>query len=350
MKVALIPPPLLKTPPTAYGGLEQVVYDLGVALLDLGEDVTLIAPFGSNLGGRGKVTSVIDAPEKTDVDWLGLEVESLKRYHPTLSEFDIIHDHTWFGSPYLMKKAKPNLKICHTHHGHLNWDPKKKPEGTEFLNLIGISRHMAEEYTSMGYVSKYVYNGINLDNYPFSNEKEDRLVFVGRISKLKMPHVAIDLALDSEIPIDIVGGTFVDDKNYVEYVRKKASRFPKLVSLHLDASHDEKLKLMQRAKALVAPSHFNEPFGLVAVEAMACGTSAIVLNDGAFGEVVGQPTERSGAVCNTYGELLESVKDIVAGGKNYPENCLKRAKMFSRENMAKNYLKLYHEIIEGKEW
>jgi len=210
MKIALVAPPLLKTPPTSYGGLEQVVYDLGVALTEVGEDVTLIAPQGSNIGSKGKVIETIQSCERTDVDWVQKENLAYNIYAPRLAEFDIVHDHTWFGFPYLAKEQVGGIKICHTHHGHLDWNPKNIPQYIGRLNLIGISKFMSDIYRTMGHGARYVYNGIDTSKYkPFGGEKEDRYVFVGRISKLKLPHVAIDIALDTKTPIDIVGGALL---------------------------------------------------------------------------------------------------------------------------------------------
>jgi glycosyltransferase involved in cell wall biosynthesis len=172
MKIALISPPLLKTPPTGYGGLEQVVYDLGCALVAGGDEVTLFAPPGSHIDG-GTVFETIVAPERTDVNWVELEGNAYNKYASELSKFDIIHSHDWFGFPYIAKMGNPNLKICHTHHGHCDWNPAKKPANVKNVNLIAISEFMQKEYMARGWIAKYVYNGINLDKYPYSDKKSE---------------------------------------------------------------------------------------------------------------------------------------------------------------------------------
>ncbi len=344
MKIALIPPPLLKTPPSRYGGLEQVVYDLGCALLKAGHDVTLVAPHGSNLPDPGKVIETGQAKEDTKCNWVQEEIDHFGVYAARVGEeFDIIHDHTWFGTPYLLK-IKKNVKICHTHHGHLNWNPKAMPKKTEHLNLIAISQFMANLYISMGFQSKYVYNGIEIEKYPFKKEKGDRFLFVGRFSEFKMPHVAIDLARDAGHPIDLVGGTFVDNPNYLDYIKHRCALGE--ATIYLDAPHEVKLKMMQDARALIVPSKFMEPFGLVAAEALACGTPVVALNDGALREVVGDDGI-AGYVGNTYDDLLRALKQIDGIS---PEECRKRGELFSREKMAENYVKLYEKVVGGEEW
>ena len=119
----------------------------------------------------------------------------------TPDKFDIIHDHTWFGTSYMVKDMRPEMKICHTHHGHLDWNPKVLPKKVEHLNLIAISDFMRNLYERMGFKSKFAYNGVDIDKYPFNAEKGDRLIFVGRFSTFKLPHIALDVAKDTDIKL-----------------------------------------------------------------------------------------------------------------------------------------------------
>jgi glycosyltransferase involved in cell wall biosynthesis len=343
MKIALVSPPFLLTPPRGYGGLEQVVFDLGVALVGMGHGVTLVAPKGSNIPGA-KLIETVEAPERTDVDWPGLETEAGKHYMDRLGDFDIVHDHSWFGLPYLAKKIKKDMVIMHTHHGHLDWNPAAVPADIKPLNLIGISKFMSDNQIKQGFGSRYCYNGVDMGKYEYSDKpREERLLYVGRISSFKQPDVAIEVAKKAGIPIDIVGGSFVDNQQYLDDIRMLCAESKGNATLRLDASHEEKIRLMQKAKALLVPSHMGEPFGLISVEAMACGTPVIALPDGAIPEVVGD----AGYICNTVDEMVKICKyDKLKS----PKNCRERAELFSRENMAKNYLKLYEEAIRGPGW
>ena len=263
MKIAVIPPPLLQIPPRAYGGLEIIVADLCEALAKAGQDVTLYAPKGSHAEGC-KVFETIQAKETTQCNWVQEEVNAYNAYaaHLVSGGYDIIHDHTWFGTPYLAKMQKPELKIVHTHHGHIDWKPDAKPANTPHLNLIGISKYMRREYEAQGLPSRYAYNGINLDKYPYSAEKGDRLIFVGRFSTFKMPHISLDLAKDTGHQIDLVGGSFVapDEVPFLNYIKMRCMQGEGV--MHIDASHEKKIELLQKAKACIVPSHFSEPFGL----------------------------------------------------------------------------------------
>ena len=351
MKIGLVIPPLLKTPPTGYGGLEEVAYDLCCALAEKGEDVTLIAPAGSHAEGC-KVFETITAPERTDVNWIQLEYDAFMKYQQVLPEFDIIHDHSWFGFPYLTRFEEKHrgIKICHTHHGHLDWNVKATRPEILPVNLIGISSYMASEYKAQGWESKYVYNGIDLSKYAFSDKKENRAVFVGRISPLKKPDIAIRAAVESGIPIDVIGGSFVapTEKPYIEAVRKQCDESGGLATLYLDCPQDKKIEICQGAMVTLVPSSFKEPFGLVAIESLAMGTPVLAYDDGALKEIIN--SDKIGAICTGYDDMASRIKKMNIPSPFEQKACRTRAEYFSREKMADRYMKVYKEVIDGKGW
>ena len=348
MKIALIAPPLLLTPPAGYGGLERVVYDLGEALVAMGEDVTLIAPKGSSLPG-GKVIETIPAAGTVSCNWMEKEGQAFNVYKGMLGQFDVIHSHEWFGFSYLARITEEfgkDLRMLHTHHGHCDWCPTAVPPEIAPVCLVGISAYMQVEYATMGWKSRYVYNGIDLNTHPFQEEKGDDFVFVGRLSKFKQPDLAIEAALGAGKRIHVIGGSFVVDPAYLDMIRKKCEASDGRAILHLDATHEEKVKLVQNARACLIPSQMQEPFGLVCVESFSTGTPAIALNDGALSELV---TPKAGIVANNNVEFFEAVKNFDTE-KFDPKDCRQRAEYFSREKMADRYLKLYREVIDGPGW
>lgn len=357
MNIALISTPMLTCPPKSYGGLEIVVFDLACSLTKLGHKVVLFAPNGSQVPPKGFLVECGEAKDTVNVDWLKAEKDMWEKYKDKLVDFDIIHSHDWFGFCYASKAINLGLKVTHTHHGHLNLDWWGKSKPLFKLNLIAISKWMSDIYRIQGLESKYVYNGVDLEKYQFKKEKGDRLLFVGRIDSFKQPNVAIEVAKKLRMGLDIVGGTFVQNTDYLEKIRQSCTNG---IRFYPDASQDVKEELMQNAKCLIFPSAMGEPFGLVAVEAMACGTPVVALNDGAIGEVV----QEGGVVCDVFDKswhqgkinyalkrdpvdaLCEAVRKLSVA----PEVARKNAELFSRENMAKSYLQCYYDILEGKEW
>jgi len=358
LKIGLISTPFLRTPPSTYGGLELIVANLGEVLSKMGHEVTVFAADGSKVEGC-KIIEFGPPKLKVQVDWLKSEREAYLKIEDMLQEFDIIHGHNWLGFEYLAKAKNSRLKVCHTHHGHLNleWWGRSKPPFK--LNLIAISDWMRKIYEAQGFPAKFVYNGINLEHYPFKKEKGDRLLFVGRIDKFKQPDVAIQVARKLHTGLDIVGGTFVQDPSYLAKIQSLCDG--EQIKFYADASHKKKIELMQNAKCLLFPSKMGEPFGLVPVEAMACGTPVVALNDGAVEEVV----REGGIVCNVFDKQITS-KGPVYTEKLDPidalceaisqvdsisaEDCRKNAQRFPREKMAKAYVELYKHILSGKEW
>ena len=351
MNVCLISTPFLMTPPSGYGGLERVVWDLANGLIKSGHKVVLIGAEGSQKLKGGFTIEAIPCTGSTDVNWAEEEKKMWNVYDSIISsmDFDIIHGHNWFGFEYATKAKHRELKVCHTHHGHLNmgWWGQSKPDFD--LNMIGISDWMVQNYEALGFRSKRVYNGVDLSLYPYSTQRDnERLLFVGRITEYKQPHIAIKVAQKVGMPIDIVGGTFVDNEVYLHQIMSIAEGDDN-IEIYLDASHDKKVELMQNARALLFPSNMGEPFGLVSVEAMSTGCPVIALNDGAIKEIVNDTCGRvivSKSKDQQIEDMAKAVVELDINGKD----CRKRAEEFSIDKMCSNYVTLYKNIVSGKEW
>jgi len=344
LRIALISTPFFTVPPSGYAGLEQIVWDLAEGLDELGHEVTIFAPDGSQATKHGHVITTGPSVNTVNVNWFEEEKRMYEVYKNIITpeKYDVVHGSTWFGTEFLLKISNPKLNVVHTHHGGFSW---ASPPPVDKPNLVAISEFM-KNYTEQYFKQKgftvpcsYVYNGIDLNKYPFQQAKSDRLLFVGRLSTFKQPHISVELARRTEHSLDIVGGTFVDSVEYVKQLDKMVENDPN-IKIYKDVTHEFKIKKMQDAKALIFPSSMNEPFGLCAAEAMACGTPVIASNDGAISEVVIHG--KTGFICNTIEEMMEAVKNIHT---IKPEDCRKRAEELSREVMAKNYEKLYHNTL-----
>lgn len=341
LKIALISTPYFTTRPPMYGGLESVVADLGEALAEMGHDVTVFCADGSKVEGC-KIVEFGPPINNVNVDWLEAERKTFEVYKDYLKDFEIIHGNDWFGFEYLAKARNPRLKVLHTHHGGLNLDFWKRTPAPFKLNLVAISDWMVKVYASSGFTAKRVYNGIDLKKYSFKRKKGDRLLFLSRISKIKAPHLAIEVAKKANMGLDVVGSTsFIDDPAYVEYVKSLCDG--EKIRFVGEVSHAVKLNYLQNAKALVVPSSWGEPFGLHVVESMAVGTPVLALPDGGIAETV----REGGILCKDVDSMVDALKDVE---RIKPNACRKNGERFSKEIMAKNYLKLYQSIITGGEW
>jgi glycosyltransferase involved in cell wall biosynthesis len=323
--------------------LERVIYDLALGLNELGVDVTVACPTESRLPGDVQHLDIGPAKYQVQQNWVEAEQEAYVKYRQRMKEFDITHDHSWFGWPYMARSEDGSLKVIHTHHGHLNW---RTPPPGRHANLVGISRFMAAIYSrQLGVPTRFVYNGVDLESCPFTPTRGERMIYIGRIAKFKQPHLAIDVAKRAGVPIDVLGGDrFVDDFAYV--TRVKAQCDGTNARYVGEVPNEEKMRYLQKSRAVLICSQMAEPFGLVAVEALASGRPVICLDDGALKEIV---TSSVGFICQTPEEMVETIKV----GKDLsirPENCRRRAEEFSKEKMAQGYRELYHQIIKGNEW
>lgn len=276
-------------------------------------------------------------------DWVAAEGKAYDLYKHRLGDFDLIHDHTWYAFPYLAKRENDALKLIHTHHGHLLW---RTPPPVLHPNLVAISQYMAASYSStLGVNVRVVYNGVALEEYKFNSTRGERLLYVGRMVKFKQPHLAIDVAKRAGIPVDILGGDrFVDDLQYVARVKESCDG----LQAHYvgEVPQDLKIRYLQRSRAIVIPSRMGEPFGLVAVEALATGRPVICLDDGALREIV---TPSVGFVCANPDAMVRVLKEGL-DLQISPEDCRHRAEEFSRTKMAEQYSRLYEDIHQDKDW
>jgi len=343
MNILIVSTPFIPVPPITYGGLERVIYDLATSLHELGVRVTVACPTQSSPPVGVELLDIGPARYQFQQDWVSAERKAYDLYKGRLEDFDLIHDHTWYAFPYLAKRYDNSLKVIHTHHGHLSW---KSPPPVAHPNLVAISQYMAASYSPMlGVAVRVVYNGVALDEYKHSSTRGERLLYLGRIVKFKQPHIAIDIAKRAGVPIDIVGGDrFVDDLQYVARIKGSCDG---LQACYVgEASQDTKIKYLQNCRAVVIPSRMGEPFGLVAVEALATGRPVVCLGDGALPEIVSQSV---GFVCANPDEMIS----VIRGGLDLrisSDDCRRRAEEFSRTKMAEEYSRLYDDIREGKEW
>lgn len=356
MKIAIVSTPFLNTPPSNYGGAEQVVYDVANGLTARGHKVVLYATDDSKAPKNGFLRKCGKAKSTVQVDWLQSEREMWQIYDRELDNFDIVMGSDWFGFEYASKVRNPSLKVCHLHHGGLNqeiWGRSKPPFKT---NMIAISNWMKKVYESQGFPSQVSYNPVDLEKYQlWDKSRSDALLFVGRLDKFKQPHIAIEVAKKLNMRLNIVGGSFVQDAVYLEMIKSQCDGLK--IRLFLDATHAQKIDLYQAAKAVLFPSRMGEPFGLIVPEANACGTPVIGLRDGAIPEtidegnsgfVVGAETGKHTELSDV-NALIDGVLKLDGSGIT-PEKCRRNAERFSIPRVAERYEQLFKDVVSGYEW
>lgn len=344
MKILIISSGVIPVFPPSYGGLEEVCGNLAFSLDALGHEVTVVAPSESNINQFGNIKLFDCGPCNPNAH--EFEKNAYEKYKGNLSEFDMVHDHTWRKYVYLAKMENPKLNVISTLHGML---PYRIPPPIPKPCMVGLSKDHADRISAgLGINVKHVYNGINLDKYKFNGKdsRNDRFLFLGRMTAFKGAHVFIDLVKGIKAKGDLVGDDIlVEDKAYVERLMDACNEYPD-IKYWGGVTREMTSEFFQKAKCYVMPCTpgWEEPFGLTVVEAMASGCPVVATPSGAIPELIEHG--KTGYLVNyladmdkfLYDEYLDRIK---------AEDCRKRAEMFNKENMTTKYLELYGQVLEG---
>jgi glycosyltransferase involved in cell wall biosynthesis len=338
MRVAVVAPVWFPVPPVGYGGIELVVALLADGLVDAGHEVTLFASGGS----RSKAEIVSPMPDPPDPRELGNTwydgFHALSAYLQ-VGDFDVVHDHAGIVGPICGAMLQGDPPVVHTLHGP--WTPQTRlfyGLVGHHVHLVAISEAQRADNPEVPYVGT-VYNGIDLDTYPFRERKEDVLVYIGRSNPDKGPKEAITIARRAGLPLQmILKRSETPEREYFEHEIE-----PLLASdieLFENVSHEDKVEMLGRACAMVFPIRWPEPFGLVMVEAMACGTPVVTTNWGAAPELVAD---------GITGFRRDGEDDLVAavGAARTLSPARSRARveeLFSAQAMVRGYEAVYKRV------
>ena len=341
MKIAQITPLYEAVPPKLYGGTERVVAHLTDALVDLGHDVTLFA--SADAETRARLVPVRDqairldpAPLKSDLAaHMTLLAEVLKR----VDDFDVIHFHTdMIHFPFFSRCADKTLT---TLHGRLDMKDiggvyERWPE----FGLVSISDHQRRPLPLANWKAT-VHHGMPADLYRFSPRSEGYLAFLGRISPEKRPDRAIEIATRLNKPLKIAAKVDAADKVYWETVIQPLVESNPLVEFIGEIADHQKSAFLGGAEALLFPIDWPEPFGLVMIEAMACGTPVVAFRCGSTSEIIED---------GETGFLVETLEQAVAAAAraHLLDRSAIRARFdlrFSATAMARRYLDVYGDLL-----
>lgn len=338
LRIGVIAPPYFPVPPNGYGGTERVVAATVEGLVAVGHRVTLFAAAGSKTAAR-LVTPLDAAPRLGELASVADEQFHAASAYLGAASFDVIHDHTGTG-PALGAMLDRGTPVVHTLHGP--WTPSsRRLLGLlqHRLHLVAISRAQQDANPAVRYAG-VVYNGVDLADYPFNAAKEDFLVFVGRVSPEKRPEVAIEVARRAGLPLVMV----IKRSEPAEVAYWDEVVAPLLhsgVEVLEEPPHEVKVDVVGRARAMLFPIDWPEPFGLVMPETMACGTPVIARPLGAAPEVIVDGV--TGFLCNTTDEMVEAV---ASAAKISPQDCRAHvARNFSAETMVAGYERVYRAVL-----
>ncbi len=338
MHIAMVAPPYFAVPPTAYGGIETVVADLVDALVARGHKITLIGA-GRHATRAQRFISTYDVGP---ADQLGEPMPEIVHAAKVASiletlDIDVIHDHTMAGP--LMARGRLTPTVV-TAHGPVQGDPGDFYRALgDTIHLIAISdaqRSMAPDLRW----SATVHNAIRARTFPFSAQKEDYALFLGRFHPEKAPHLAIDAARAAGLAITLAGKCS-EPLERAYFDREIAPRLGDDVTIFGIADAAAKRRLLANAACLLFPIQWEEPFGLVVIEAMACGTPVVALRRGAVPELI--VDGETGIIVD---DLSEMPAAVARARKLDPAACRKHVEArFTVEVMAEGYEAVYRKAL-----
>ena len=343
MRIAQVAPLYESVPPKYYGGTERVVSYLTEELVRQGHDVTLFASGDSET--KAHLVAACRRSLRMDkhcVDRLAHHMLMLEHVVQRAAEFDIVHFHT----DYLHFPLSRREQITHvtTLHGRLDL-PDLVPLYQEFreMPVISISNVQREPLPWANWQAT-VYHGLPADMYQFRDKTGTYLAFLGRVSPEKRVDRAIEIAKKVGIPLKIAAKVDRVDKDYFETVVEPLLRHP-FVEFVGEIGEGEKEEFLSNAYALLFPIDWPEPFGLVIIEAMACGTPVIAYCGGAVPEVMEE---------GHTGFIVEGLEDAVDAVRRVPELSRKRCRevfdhRFTAARMAHDYVQVYERLTNTRQ-
>jgi glycosyltransferase involved in cell wall biosynthesis len=335
VRIAQLAPLDEAVPPKRYGGTERVVSWLTEELVRRGHDVTLFASGDSHT--TAELVPVVPRAERPggDAGPLAARVLQLGMVARRARRFDVVHSHIdLFGFPGL-----DGLPALSTLHGRIDVG-LYAPILRTFAHhpLVSISDAQRDPVPDAGWIGT-VHHGLPIDDYPFTPDPEDYFAFVGRMSPEKRPDVAIEIARRAGVRLVLAAKVDRVDREYFETLVRPRLREPGIEYVG-ELGERDKVRLLRRARALLFPILWPEPFGLAMIEAMACGTPVLTRRCGSTPEVVADGA--TGFVCDSDAELVHAVAAVDRLDRRLCREHV--ARRFDVGRMARDYEALYARV------
>lgn len=351
MKVGIVGTIWENTPPSHYGGTEEVVANLCNGLVDTGHDVTLFGPATTTTSAH--LSPTVSAPlRQKNIPWenIGYPIYHMTQAFERAEEFDILHVHLnkmqdYFMLPLAYNSPTPVVFTLHFKIPTPSYHADRYAVLEKYRQLPFTSISQSQHTNSDLNVVQTVYNSINLNEYPFSANTDDYFLWINKILPYKGTKEAILAAKKAGVKLILAGPVEEGVAAYKEYFEKEVK--PLIDGTQITyvgpITQPEKAKLYGRAKALLNPILWEEPFGLVMAESQACGTPVIAFNNGSAPEVI--ENGKTGFLVDTVDDMADNIQKIDILNR---QDCRQFAQdHFSIDQMTKGYEEAYQTVISN---
>ena len=342
MRIAQVAPLFESVPPKYYGGTERVVSYLTEELVRQGHEVTLFAS-GDSMTKAHLVAGCRRALrlDKHCIDQMAHHVLMLEHIVQRAREFDVLHFHVdYMHYPLSRRQFTPYLT---TLHGRLDI-PDLEPLYREFRDspVVSISNAQRQPLPGAHWLAT-IYHGLPDDLYQYREKPGEYLAFIGRISPEKRVDRAIAIARQVQLPLRIAAKVDDVDRDYFEDIIKPLMNDP-LIEYIGEIGEGEKDEFLGCAIALLFPIDWEEPFGLVMIESLACGTPVIAFRRGSVPEVI--EDGRTGFIVEDHAGAVAAVRRLRELDRAYCRQVFEER--FSVQHMTESYVELYRRLIDGE--
>ncbi|HYL39935.1 MAG TPA: glycosyltransferase family 4 protein [Candidatus Binatus sp.] len=343
LRIAQVAPPLELVPPKAYGGTERIVDELVHELIRRGHAVTVFASGDSDIPKPARHVPTVPralrpAGSRDDVGaWFAATVNAVLDRQ---DEFDVIHSHLEWWSLPLVRGAR--IPVAATFHGRLDLPYSRQLLAGAREGIVAVSRHQASVHPDVPWT--VVHNGLTLDHMPFGTERPDALCFVGRVDPEKGIVEAIEIACAVDRPLRIAAkiGHLGYQRAYYEDVFKPALRKAGSdVEFLGELAPADRDRLFAESYATLMPGAWPEPFGLVAIESLACGTPVVARRVGGLPEIIREGLD------GVFGDDVREMAFLIDRLESVDRAAIRDrvVERFSAARMTDRYEELYARLV-----
>jgi len=344
MRIAELCPPWLAVPPKGYGGIEWVVSLIADGLVEHGHDVTLFATGDSET--KANLEFVFEeAPGTALINDIVLDsTHTAASLRNAADRFDVLHVHSPFSA--LAASVETGVPTVHTLHGAFTPDMSRLYSFlAERAWYVAISEAQRLHAPALRYAG-VVYNGIDIARYPFTPDKSDYVLFLGRAAPEKGWLRAVETARLAGVRL-ISAVKIAHPTEEEEWEQHVKPALPDDAEVLGEIPPDVKSSLIANARAVLFPIDWDEPFGLVMTEAMACGTPVIATPRGSVPEVI--VDGETGFIVSVEGYAEEAAKRLGELDRISPIACRERVDaLFDKDAMVEGYVRVFEDVVGGR--
>ena len=341
LKIALVSTPFLAVPPHNYGGTELIIYELAEGLVQAGHEVVLFATGDSRTSGE--LRSLYPTPQWPPNQLVDLNHASWGMQQIALENFDVVHAHS--AVALALGRLAMDVPLVYTLHHPPVPDFSTFYQDFPEVHYIAISKRQMELETRLPRC-RVIHHALDASRFQCTDHPQGYVCFVGRYSDVKGPHTAIDAAQIAGLPIRVAGEVHEPDREFARRELNHRLKLPHVTELGC-INVPKKVPLLRDARALLTPITWEEPFGLIIIEAMLSGCPVVSFPCGSAPELIDQGV--TGYLVKDLKEMADAIKPGGPLDRFDRRKCRQVAeRRFGRDRLIADHVRLYHSAIKNR--